>query len=111
MAATTPDIPLAPAVPARTRVADALRRHERVALLAPALLLVGVFYLLPIFLNFLYAFTDWSTFKDSVNWVGVRNFDQLFHDGDLGHVLVNTIKYALVVMVVENLVALGLALA
>jgi multiple sugar transport system permease protein/raffinose/stachyose/melibiose transport system permease protein len=80
-------------------------------LLIPALFFIGLFYVLPNLLNFFYAFTDWSTFKDEINVIGTRNFSELAQEGQLVHAAWTTLKFALVVVVVENVVALCLALA
>lgn len=88
-----------------------LRRYETRLLLLPALALIGIFYVAPIVLNFMYAFTDWSTYHDSRAWVGLLNFQDLFEEGALVNSIWVTLKYALTVVVVENLVALALALA
>jgi raffinose/stachyose/melibiose transport system permease protein len=80
-------------------------------LLIPALFFIGLFYVLPNLLNFFYAFTDWSTFKDEINVIGTRNFSELASEGQLVHAAWTTLKFALVVVVVENVVALALALA
>lgn len=93
------------------RAATATRRSGIAVLLAPAMLLVGIFYILPLVLNFVYAFTDWSTYKSSVNYIGADNFKDLASAGDLGAAVKTTAKFAVIVMVVQNVVSLSLALA
>jgi raffinose/stachyose/melibiose transport system permease protein len=93
------------------RAVTATRRSGIAVLLAPAMLLVGVFYILPLVLNFVYAFTDWSTYKSSVNYVGAENFKDLSSAGDLGAAVKTTAEFAVIVMVVQNVVSLSLALA
>ena len=39
-----------------------------------ALLLYGVFVLLPSLLGFGYSFTDWSAYSKTLHWVGLDNF-------------------------------------
>lgn len=80
-------------------------------LVAPSLILLLVFYVVPNILTFVYSLTDWSSFKSAVNFVGLDNFAELARDGILFDVIVTTLKFALFVTVVQNLVALGLALA
>lgn len=82
-----------------------------VYLLVPALAFIVAFYVVPNLLNFVYSFTDWSTYKDQVNYVGARNFSDLASESELTSIAWTTVKYALIVVVVENVVALGLALA
>lgn len=96
----------------RTARTAAIKRQSGVALfLLPAMVLVGIFYILPLILNFLYAFTDWSTYKSSVNYIGFSNFKDLASAGDLGAAVKNTAMFAVIVMVVQNVVSLSLALA
>lgn len=77
----------------------------------PALVLVALFYVLPNALAFVLALTDWSSAKSAINFVGTSNFESLLDSGELWGTLWITIKFALFVMVIENVVALALALA
>jgi raffinose/stachyose/melibiose transport system permease protein len=80
-------------------------------LLLPAVALVSVFYLLPNVLNFALSMTNWSSYKSSINFIGLDNFVELAKTGELWDALSVTIRYAVFVMLIENLVALTLALA
>ena len=75
--------------------------------LVPAYVLLAVFFLTPTLYNFIYAFTDWSSFKSGIRFVGLRNVRQLLANGSL---LGITLAYAAGVAVVQNLAGLGLAL-
>src|SRR5699024_12323765 len=44
--------------------------------LIPALGILCVFFFVPTLFNFIYAFTDWSSFKAQINFVGFDNFVQ-----------------------------------
>ncbi|SHI28817.1 carbohydrate ABC transporter membrane protein 1, CUT1 family [Actinomyces denticolens] len=76
----------------------------------PALAVIAVFFLTPTVYNFVYAFTDWSSFKSVINGVGLDNFADLARSGALRHALITTLIYAVGVAVVQNLFGLGLAL-
>lgn len=78
-------------------------------LLIPAMLLIGVLYLLPNVLNFALAFTDWNAFRSAVNFVGVDNF--LEQGGELTDAMMTTFIFAIVSTVVMNVVAMCFALA
>jgi raffinose/stachyose/melibiose transport system permease protein len=78
--------------------------------LAPALVVIAVFFLLPTIYNLFYAFTDWSSFKSSIKFVGLRNFTNILNNGVLLKDLKVTVIYALLVAVFQNLFGLGLAL-
>jgi raffinose/stachyose/melibiose transport system permease protein len=79
-------------------------------LTTPALVIFAVFFLLPNILNFAFAFTDWSTYSSQVNFIGLANFRELWRDGSLVQSLETTLLYGVGVMVLQNAIALGLAL-
>ncbi|RRD30102.1 sugar ABC transporter permease [Actinomyces bowdenii] len=76
----------------------------------PAFAVLAVFFLTPTVYNFIYAFTDWSSFKTAINPVGLENFSELSASGSLRRALVITLIYAGGVAVFQNLFGLGLAL-
>lgn len=79
--------------------------------LLPSLVLVGFFFVLPFVLNIPFAFSQWSSYSDAVPFVGFDNFVLLWNDGTLGGAIRITLYYALVAMLVQNVVALSLAIA
>lgn len=87
------------------------RQWYVLAFLLPALILIGAFYILPNLMNFYLSLTDWSTYKSTINFIGLRNFSDLSATGELGGALSVTLRYAIFVMIAENVVALALALA
>jgi raffinose/stachyose/melibiose transport system permease protein len=98
----------------RSRIRRRLRRDGHVIwFLLPAVWLVLAFYVAPNVLNFAYSFTDWSSYHDynAVSWVGLSNFEDLSRQGIVWTDLWVTVKYAVFVMVFENVVTLALALA
>jgi raffinose/stachyose/melibiose transport system permease protein len=76
----------------------------------PAFAVLAVFFLAPTLLNFIYAFTDWSSFKTAINFVGFDNFTTLFSSGNLVADLRITIVYAVLVAVFQNVFGFALAL-
>ncbi|MEO5808424.1 sugar ABC transporter permease [Devosia sp.] len=77
----------------------------------PALLLYGMFYIVPSLGGIAYAFTDWSSYSDEVNFVGLKNFIKLFSPGEhyLGYFW-NTFLFTLVTIILKTIFGLGLAL-
>jgi raffinose/stachyose/melibiose transport system permease protein len=105
-------------VAADSKVSPLSRRRLRlnwywqgIMLLMPAVVLVSLFYILPNILNFALSMTNWSSYKSAINFVGLQNFADLAKTGELWDALSVTLRYAVFVMLVENLVALSLALA
>ncbi|WP_342673593.1 sugar ABC transporter permease [Glycomyces tenuis] len=78
--------------------------------LIPALVILVVFFFVPTVFNFVYAFTDWSSFKSAINFAGVDNFTSLFSNGTLLNSLKVTLVYAVLVAFFQNAFGLGLAL-
>lgn len=106
------------AVESATTPNEGTRRSRRVPrgggwfwFLLPSLVLVGVFFVLPFLLNVPFAFSQWSSYRDDIPFVGFDNFDLLWDNGTLGGAIKITLGYAVVAMVVQNIVALSLALA
>ena len=78
--------------------------------LFPALAVLLVFFFLPTIYNFVYAFTNWSSFHASISYVGLENFEDLFKNGNLLKDLRITLVYAVLVALFQNLFGLILAL-
>ncbi|MGW0801537.1 carbohydrate ABC transporter permease [Nonomuraea sp. NPDC002799] len=77
--------------------------------LAPAFAILFVFFFLPTLFNFIYAFTDWSSFKSGIRPVGFDNLSYLLSDGTLFSALRITVIYAALVALLQNLFGFGLA--
>jgi multiple sugar transport system permease protein/raffinose/stachyose/melibiose transport system permease protein len=78
--------------------------------LTPAFLVLGLFFFAPTIYNFVYAFTDWSSFKSEINPVGLDNFADLLKSDTLGNSIKVTIVYSALVALFQNCIGLGLAL-
>ncbi len=77
----------------------------------PALTLVSLFFIIPNILNFYFAFTDWTPYRDEILFRGFRNFIELTQDKMIWRDLWTTLKFALSVCIIQNFIALCLALA
>ena len=78
--------------------------------LGPAIVMFGIFFLLPNLLNFGFPFTDWSAFHSSISFIGLANFREILSDGSLFKALRATLLYSVLVAVFYNVAALSLAL-
>ena len=65
---------------------------------------------MPTIFNFIYAFTDWSSFKSGISFVGFRNFHHLLGSGEILRSLRVTLTYAVLVAILQNVFGLLLAL-
>lgn len=75
----------------------------------PILILFFTFNTLPLIQGFIYSFTNFKGYG-SYDWVGLRNYADLFTDGRVGNSYWFTIKLALVTTVVVNVISLILAI-
>ena len=78
--------------------------------LVPALGVLVVFFFIPTAFNFIYAFTDWSSFKSAINFAGADNLVELFGNGSLLNDLRITLVYAILVAILQNVFGLVLSL-
>jgi multiple sugar transport system permease protein len=78
-------------------------------LLAPALILLGIFVLYPIaYLGYL-SFTAGSFTRAGTHWVGLRNYLRLLLDPDFWQVLGNTVYFTVATVIPSLILPLGLA--
>lgn len=79
----------------------------------PALLLIFIFKLIPIFQNVIFSFVDYKPFLGLFKspWVGFGNFKALFEDDLFRHALRNTLIINIGFALVSGVIALLLALA
>jgi len=77
----------------------------------PAVLLVVALFAIPLVLNTVLSFTNWSSYTSKITFAGFGNFNFLVRQGYLQKGLVVTLSYAVIAMAGQNLVAIILALA
>ncbi|MFK4805105.1 carbohydrate ABC transporter permease [Microbacterium sp. ZW CA_36] len=92
------------------------RRRGRAELLsdtvmiAPALVLVALFVLIPIGIAAYLSFTNWDGFTIPPSWVGIRNYERLFQDPDAVRAATYTAVIAVIGTLACNAFGLGIAL-
>jgi raffinose/stachyose/melibiose transport system permease protein len=76
-----------------------------------ALLLYGLFTLVPGVLGIGYAFTDWNSYTTELNWVGLDNFATILSAGsNYLRVIGNTLLFTVATVILKTAIALALAL-
>lgn len=75
----------------------------------PALVLYLFFWIVPLFKLFQYSLTDSNGLTTDYSYVGFSNYATIFENGILGKAVSNTLVYALLVVVLGNILALGIA--
>lgn len=76
--------------------------------IGPFLLLILLFYFIPVILTLLMSFTDMD-YALEWNFVGLQNYIKLFRDQNIGIVILNTLKYVFFTLIIN--VGFGLLLA
>ncbi|OAS17977.1 carbohydrate ABC transporter permease [Paenibacillus oryzisoli] len=76
----------------------------------PALAVFLLFFITPTLIGFYYSFTDWNINAPDIKFIGFHNYVELFKEPRLTTALFNTLIFAAVVTVLQNVCGLGLAL-
>lgn len=79
--------------------------------LAPALLILSFFFIIPVIGGFVYSLTDWTGISKEINFVGIDNFKKLlFEDDKFYQVLLHTLLFSICITIFQNIFGLILAL-
>ncbi len=87
------------------------KRREQVFLLMllPALCGFLVLFILPTVMSFGYSLTDWSVYRPDFRFIGLENFKKLFGDAKTMAAIGNSVKYAVLITVIQNTLSILLA--
>ncbi len=85
------------------------RKRTFLLITIPVVALFFCFNTLPLIRGFFYSFTNFKGYG-SYEWVGLRNYIDLFKDARVGRSYLFTFKYALVGTIITNVISLILAL-
>lgn len=86
------------------------RKRTFLLITIPILALFVCFNTIPLIRGVIYSFTNFKGFG-TYDWVGLRNYADLFTDGRVGKSYLFTFKLAVVTTIVVNVLSLVLALA
>ena len=86
------------------------RKRTFLLMTIPVVILFFCFNTLPLIRGIVYSFTNFKGFGD-FDWVGLRNYINLFQDSRVGNSYIFTFKLAIVSTIVVNVISLILALA
>ncbi|WP_200959276.1 carbohydrate ABC transporter permease [Yonghaparkia sp. Soil809] len=81
------------------------------AFVAPSVALVVVFFVIPFVLNLPFAFSSWTGYSEEIGFIALDNFTLLADRGVLVTSTVVTVVYAVICMLVQNIVSVSLALS
>ncbi|WP_068614117.1 carbohydrate ABC transporter permease [Paenibacillus tuaregi] len=88
----------------------AKRRIAFYLMTIPALVLFFVFHTFPAIRGIYYSFTNWDGFSDNFDFVGFKNYANIFKDENVLNSYLFTFKYAIVVTILINVLSLLIAL-
>lgn len=83
-------------------------KMKEIAFVLPSLLGCALFIFLPSFFSFLLSFSSWDLLS-SINFVGIKNYIDLFHSNEFYFVLSNTVIYAIAVTILGTIIPFVLA--
>lgn len=92
-------------LPARLR-----SRLPYILMVAPALIIFGVFFIIPVIRTAVLSLTDQSNHSREVNFVGLENYVEALTSPQMLAGIQHSLTYAVVVVVLQNLIALPMAL-
>ncbi|MCD7897281.1 MAG: sugar ABC transporter permease [Planctomycetaceae bacterium] len=86
------------------------RQHMVNLLYLPALIMFSIFVLYPFVKGISLSFTDWNGFSQNFNYVGFRNYSELFQDVNVRKAFTNTLVYGFGSTLLQQCFGLGYAL-
>src|SRR5947209_19983685 len=99
-----------PGSSARPGRSHRLRNHYPTWFAGGALLLYGLFVLLPSLVGLGFSFTDWSAYSTDLHWVGLANFAALLQpNSEYVGALEHTLIFTMATISLKMVIALALA--
>ncbi|WP_256759085.1 carbohydrate ABC transporter permease [Cohnella sp. WQ 127256] len=77
----------------------------------PALIVYLVLFICPTLFSFVYSFTDWNAYRDTIRFTGLDNFVKIVSNSDLMLSIGNTVLFAVVTSIGKNVLGMLLAVA
>ncbi|HET6272283.1 MAG TPA: sugar ABC transporter permease [Bacteroidota bacterium] len=95
----------------RWRVFEAVRKSDRFGFLfsLPYIIFFLAFVAYPLIFSFVLIFHRWNIVTP-MEWIGLKNFERLFHDPLFGKAITNTLTFLLIHIPLQIIIALLLAL-
>ena len=87
-----------------------MKKQQLTLFILPALLFYSVFTLAPAIGGIVYSFTNWNGLAKDFDFIGLRNYITMLSDKDFINAVLFTLKFVGIMVVLQNVVALALAL-
>lgn len=81
-----------------------------IAFIAPAFIFYFLFIIWPTISSVYYSFTSWDGINPNIKFVGLANYKEIFTSARFGNALKNTLILTVFISILENVMALALAL-
>jgi ABC-type sugar transport system permease subunit len=78
-------------------------------MVAPALVFVALFIVYPLVRGFWVSLNQWDGLSDTMKFVGIKNYRNVFHDPIYWQAILHTFQFAIGVTIAKNVLALMLA--
>ena len=84
------------------------KHRDRVFLMMilPALIGFVLLFALPTLMSFAYSLTNWSVYNPNIKFVGLQQFQKLFSDKKTLAAILHSVKYAILITVIQNTLAI-----
>ncbi|MBY9080724.1 sugar ABC transporter permease [Paenibacillus sp. HN-1] len=82
----------------------------QILFMLPAFLIFSVFIVIPMLSSFYFSLTDWNGLNPHSHFIGLKNYQNIIHDSEVWIALKNTIIFAILVTVLQNILSLVLAM-
>ncbi|OXS54303.1 ABC transporter permease [Cohnella sp. CIP 111063] len=87
------------------------RKLYQLLFIGPAVIFFTIILVIPFFMSLYYSFTEWNGVSTTVTWIGIENYKKImFNDPDYYKSFLFTFRYAIVSVILTNLVGFLLAL-
>lgn len=83
---------------------------DELIFLGPAIIVFAIVIVIPFIMSFAYSFTEWNGISSKINFIGFKNYADLFKDVQFKNSLWFTVKYVIASVVCCNVLAFALAL-
>ncbi len=86
------------------------RHYWTAAFLSLPLLIYIVIIIIPLITSFYYSFTDWNGFNPDFNFIGIKNYEKIFHDPLFFNAIKNTVIWMAAAVIIPTVAGLAIAL-
>jgi raffinose/stachyose/melibiose transport system permease protein len=86
------------------------REKSYLLFILPALIVYFAFSIFPMFSSIYYSLTNWDGYAKNVKFIGLKNYAYMFKDESFGTALLNTFRFVLMDVVLQNVMGLANAL-